>query len=227
MKRAAVGILLASWFSGAGCGSVVSPAADGGAVAIDGGAPLADGGAGTGVDKAANCASVFGTAITAAYGRLDGTIRAVVPPAHPTCPRPNGDHLVLQVDALGAAYRMVLNVLSTRAGQDPRIAYLETPRALPAPAWSEGWHEAAKIDYVSTLGIHSTAFEPLEMAEVVRRTTDRLRVGARVSVYAGSSGGDSAHLIHRNGGGHDGAIVVDPDGASAVFLTFRFADQVF
>src|SRR5262249_61596179 len=64
------------------------------------------------VDKAARCASTFGNGLTAGFGRLDGRILAVVPPGHPTCPRPNSDHLVIQIDAGGEVYRMVVNVLS-------------------------------------------------------------------------------------------------------------------
>jgi hypothetical protein len=72
---------------------------DGGAMSTPDLAPAPDL---TVVDKAATCASSFGNALTAAFGRLDGTVRAVVPPAHPTCPRPNSDHLILEVDSGGA-----------------------------------------------------------------------------------------------------------------------------
>src|SRR4051812_49671833 len=99
------------------------------------------------VDKAARCTATFGGALTAPYGRLDGTVLAVVPPAHPTCARPNNDHLVLEVTAGGAAYRMVVNVQSDQTA-DPRVLYAE--KAAPLTGYADGWHANAALDYVST-----------------------------------------------------------------------------
>src|SRR5262247_3992728 len=70
-------------------------------------------------DKSAACASTFGTALTNAFGRLDGTILAVVMPGNMRCAMPNSTHVVLQVTTNGAAYRMVINVLSTSS--DPHV----------------------------------------------------------------------------------------------------------
>ena len=64
-------------------------------------------------DKSAACASTFGQSLTNAFGRLDGTILAVVFPGNQTCAAPNSTHVVLQVTMGGAAYRMVVNVMST------------------------------------------------------------------------------------------------------------------
>lgn len=175
------------------------------------------------VDKAARCTGTFGTALTAPYGRLDGTVLAVVPPAHPTCPRPNSDHLVLEVKANGAAYRMVVNVQSD-VGPDTRVLYLEKAAALDG--FAEGWHAAAALDYVTTLAVHKADFAPRTLAELTQLITDRLTPDAPVSVFASTSGGDSAHLIHRNLTDQDGAIVVDPTG-SPLYLLFAFADQSF
>lgn len=178
------------------------------------------------VDKAAACASTFGAALTNAFGRLDGTVLAVVPPAHPTCAMPNGTHLVLQVTAGGAAYRMVVNVQSD-IGPDLRVSFAIVDHALPGVPFRDGWHPGETLDYAATLGLHSTAFTPEEMAPLVARITDAIPLGGNVSVYATSSGGASAHLVHRNGANHDGAIVLDPTGPSPRFLLFRFADQSF
>jgi hypothetical protein len=178
--------------------------------------------------KAASCASSFGSALTNAFGRLDGTVLAVVTPSDTSCALPNNDHLVLQVTMKGAAYRMVVNVLSN--GQDARVRFADLPRPLPAPAWSEGWQTSVALDY-PTLGTHSTGgdFTPYAMNDLIKQVSDRITLGAKVSVYATSSGGSyasSAHLVHRNGNQKDGAIVLDPTG-SPRFLLFHFADQSF
>lgn len=178
------------------------------------------------VDKAASCASTFGAALTNAFGRLDGTALAVVPPAHPTCAMPNGTHLVLQVVAGGAAYRMVVNVQSD-IGPDPRVAFAAVDHALPGAPFAEGWHPGEALDYVGTLGQRAASFTPEERAALVERITDAVTIGAKISVYATSSGGASAHLVHRNAAGRDGAIVLDPTGPSPRFLLLRFADQTF
>jgi hypothetical protein len=174
------------------------------------------------VDKAARCASAFGSALTAPYGRLDGTVLAIVPPGNMQCPRPNSDHIVLEVSAAGAVYRMVVNVLSD-VGPDTRVLYEE--KSAPLADFSEGWH-AAQLDYVTTLGAHKSDFSPHEMAELVTLVSDRLALDAKVSVFASTSGGDSAHLVHRNATDQDGAIVIDPTG-SPTYLLFAFADQTF
>lgn len=173
-------------------------------------------------DKASACASTFGTALTDAFGRLDGTVLAVVPPAHPTCAQPNSTHLVLQMTMNGAAYRMVVNVESVFAAE------LDAP--LAGPTWSEGWHPGVQLDYVTTLHVPSSQFVAHTMAETVARTTDAIALGAPISVYATSSGGtkaDSAHLIHRNATNADGAIVIAPTSGTPHYLLFRFSNQTF
>jgi hypothetical protein len=177
------------------------------------------------VDKASRCASTFGTALTAPYGRLDGTVLAVVPPGLMSCTRPNSDHLILQVQSGAAAYRMVVNVQSDRAG-DTRVAFTERSAPLAGPAFSDGWHTGVMFDYVSTLGAHKADLTPRTMAELVAAITDRLNLDASVSVFASTSGGDSAHLVHRNQTNSDGAIVIDPTG-SPLYLLMAFADQDF
>lgn len=172
------------------------------------------------LDKAATCASSFGNLLTDAFGRVDGTVLAVVPPNLQTCAQPNMTHLVVQVSMQGAAYRMVLNV-------DAEVSTREIDAALAGPAWAEGWHTDAPLDYVTTLGVHSGEFEKTEAP--VALVTDQLELGARVSVYATSSGGtkaDSAHLVHRNASNADGAIVIAPDSAPH-YVLFKFDNQSF
>ena len=121
------------------------------------------------VDKAATCAATFGDALTNAFGRLDGTVLAVVPTADDACADPNSTHLVLQVTVQGVAYRMVLDVLSSYG--NPDVFFYEEDAPLAAGAWSEGWHAGVTLDYVTTLHLHSTQFT--EMKETSTRSRAR------------------------------------------------------
>jgi hypothetical protein len=175
------------------------------------------------------CASTFGSALPSGYGRIDGTILAVLPPGDKACTAPNSDHVVLEVQMGGAAYRVVVNVLSTVAGVDPNVRFGELAKALPAPAWADGFHAGVTLDYPTDLGVHVTSslFVPIAMKDLVPIVVSELVPGAKVAVYAQGTGGDSVHLVHRVGKNDDGAIVVDPTGPSPRFMLFHFADQTF
>jgi hypothetical protein len=173
------------------------------------------------IDKAKNCADTFGDALTDSYGRLDGTVLAVVGPTDTQCPLPNDDHLVIQVTMDGAPYRMVVNV--------DGVYYTEAPGSLVGPAWAEGWHTDVTLEY-PMLGVTSTQFISQPMPQLVETVSAHIDIGAPISVYAVSSGGDlasSAHLVHSNDDGPDGAILIDPTGASPLYLLFRFPQQAF
>jgi hypothetical protein len=175
------------------------------------------------------CASAFGSALTEGFGRIDGTVYAVQKPSDKTCTFPNGDHVVLQVLMNGAVYRLVVNVQSDRATADPRIQIATLSHALPAPAFAEGWHAAAPLDYVTSLGAHSDAsFTPLTLDEATTKIAAEVKVGDPISVYGTSGAGrpESAHLIHRNATNQDGAIVIDPTTAPK-FMLFHFDNQTF
>lgn len=166
--------------------------------------------------KADACASLFGSALTDSFGRLDGTILAVVPAGHPTCPMPNGTHLVLQVTMNSAAYRMVVNL---------DVLTHEVDAPLAGDVWSEGWHPSAQLDYVTTLNTNANDFDL--NPSVQSWITNQLELGAHVSVFATSENfHDSAHLIHRENTNTDGAIVVNPETAPH-YLLFRFSNQAF
>lgn len=220
--------------SGAGAGASdagagVETGGDDDAALGDDGAPSGDAADGA-ADKAASCASTFGSELTNAFGRLDGTVLAIVQPNDQRCAMPNSTHLVLQVTMHGAAYRMVVNVLSESAGTDTRVRYasVEGP-SLPGGAWSEGWHTGVTVDYVATLGLHSTSpeFTPIDQAPLAKMVSDAIAIGDHVSVFATSSGGASAHLVHRNDGATDGAIVLQPEAAKPRWLVFHFLEQTF
>lgn len=182
----------------------------------------------TDAGKADRCTDTFATDLTAPYGRLDGRVRAILTPSDQQCPRPNRSHVVLEVEVgAGKVYRMVVNVVSDR---EPRDVFFATmPHALPPPAFSEGWHPEARLDYVADLGAHAkqAPFTSTAQDELIRRVVDAIALDAHIAVYAGTSGGDSAHLVHRSAGGDDGAIVLAPDGAAPTFLLFHFDNQVF
>ena len=178
------------------------------------------------VDKAGPCVSSFGQDLPDGFGRLDGTIVAVVPPLHPSCPASNDDHLILEVRQNGRVYRIVTAVISTVG--NPDMAFAERTAPLAGPTWSEGWHPGLDLDYVTHLDLHRLDFTPRTEAELVYSLNARLELGARVSVY-GTVENDpaSAHLIHRTGNSAtDGAIVIDPDTAPR-YLALRFDNQLF
>lgn len=215
--------------SGGSAGTGTTTDGGGGTTTTSGGAG-GTGAGGTGsttgpIGKAASCADTFGDALTDDFGRLDGTVLAVVKPTDVDCALPNSDHLIVQVTMNGAAYRMVVNIQSDFA--DPEVQYLAIAHALPAPAWSEGWHPGIHLGYATDFGVHSDEFVPHPLAELADIVTDEITIGQKISVYATSSGGASAHKVHRNNGVLDGAIVLDPEAAEPRVLLFHFSDQVF
>lgn len=214
----------------------VEPEVDAGVLSEDAGVVedagvLEDAGIDAGVldagHKADNCAATFGELFTNAFGRADGTVVAVVPPAW-TCPWPNGDHVVIQVSIDGGVQRLVVNVKSDFGAPEIRMRTMNAP--LPAPAYDEGWHPGLTLDYTA-FGLHSDAgWDTVNLEQASARIYDAITVGAPLSVYASSSGGTyaaSAHKIHRNGQNNDGAIVIDPQGANPTWLLFHFQNQTF
>ena len=201
------------------------------AACSDPSAPASDAAATPDAGKDAMCASTFGDQLTAAFGRIDGTVVAVVEPGNPTCAMPNRDHVVVQVELGGATHRVVVNVQSDRAGADPLVRTAVVDAPLPAPAFAPGWHPGLTLDYPRDLGVHSDAgWDALSLTAATTRISEPIQVGAPIAVYASSSGGTyshSTHLIHRNGGDADGALVIDPTGPAPQWLLFAFADQTF
>jgi hypothetical protein len=178
------------------------------------------------VDKSATCATTFGTGLTPGFARIDGTVLAVVPPNDQACALPNSTHLVVQITMGGAAYRLVVDVLSNQGSPDVWFHELDAP--LAGPAWADGWHTGVMLDYVTTLAAHSTDFVEMNQADLVAKITSELELGANISVFAttGATEPNSAHLVHRNATNADGAIVISPDVAPH-YLLMRFDEQSF
>ncbi len=177
-------------------------------------------------DKSLTCATSFGSALTNAHGRLDGTVVAIVPPNDQACAEPNMTHLVVQVAMGGAAYRMVVDVKSDTGANDNLF---EIDHPLVGDAWSDGWHTTDALDYPSQLGVHSPQFVSTAQDDLVARITSEIELGAHLSVYSTSAGEpDSTHLVHRGTvANEDGAIVIDPDGAQPHWILITFAEYVF
>jgi hypothetical protein len=191
--------------------------------------PVADGPPGprpdSSIDKSAGCVNNFGDDLTEGFGRLDGTLVAVVPPGS-DCPRPNSTHIILQVRQGGDVYRMVAAVVSDFG--NPDMALLEREAPLAGPAWQEGWHLGVPFDYVATMGAHRLDFTPVAKQDLVDAIDRAAAIGGRVSVFATvEQQHDSAHLIHRNQSNRDGAIVFGADGASPRYFLLRFDNQLF
>ncbi|WP_282419032.1 hypothetical protein [Polyangium sp. 15x6] len=206
--------------TGTGTGGAGGSGGDGG-----GGTGGAGGDGGGTVDKAKDCADTFGDALTSAFGRVDGTVLAIVKPTDTQCAMPNDDHVVVQVMMDGKAYRMVVNVESSFG--DPNVGYLETTHGMPGPAWQEGWHTGVSLDYATDLGVQAEEFTAYDMPTLSDMIADVIPLGEKISVFAHSSGGASAHKVHRNSAAQDGVIVLDPESAAPKMLLFRFSNQVF
>ena len=182
-----------------------------------------------GVDTGPNrCVGTFGSALTQSFGRIDGTLYAIVTPADQQCPKPNSDHVSLEIMMNGAVYRLLINVQSDQTGSDPNVQFAEKDVAVPGGPWTEGWHTSGFLmDYARTLGAHAADFSELPKDALVQKVVSEVTIGDRISVFATGYGPDGGHNIHRNGANNDGAVVVHPESATPHVLMFHFADQTF
>lgn len=181
-------------------------------------------------DKSAGCVAMFGNELTNAHGRIDGSLVAVVSPGNERCALPNRDHVILQVRIASGVYRLVTNVQSD--GSDPKIRMRTLAHPLVGAPFALGWHPGEALNYVDDLQVHSTdtEWQARTLADAVTQIEQAVAIGANISVFASSSGGTyahSAHLIHRNTGTRDGAIVIGPDTAAPTWLLFQFANQTY
>jgi hypothetical protein len=177
------------------------------------------------VDKSIGCVATFGQDLTNGFGRLDGTLVAVVPPTNTSCPAVNSTHLVLEIRANGNVYRIVAAVSSTIG--NPVMALAERDATLEGPVWTEGWNLGIAFDFVNTLGLHRLDFTPTPEPQLIAAITAKLVIGAKVSVFGTvENEPDSAHLIHRNAPDEDGGIIINPDN-SPHYMLMRFDNQLF
>jgi len=167
------------------------------------------------------CTSQFGTALTSVYGRLDGYLVAIVQPGGGPC-NADSSHVHLQIKMNGSIYDVAVNVGSTGSADDVHT----TTRDIPLPQWSEGWHPGVLEDYVS-LGVHSTDMTLQSRSQIASDLTSDLATVNHISVFGTGYGPDGAHLVHRNGQGHDGLVVTNPLSSPAHVRMFSFTNQAF
>ena len=214
----------------AGCASSPSSSLDG---SIDGaghdghgafdGNPLGDGIQGVdGTPTRLPCTSQLGSAMTTSFGRLDGFLVAIVPPGGGGCSA-DSSHVHLQVKANGAVYDFAVNVGS------PGMEDVHTTTrdiTLPGGAWAEGWHAAESDDYV-LLGLHSSDLTLGTRANLTSILMTDLASANHITVFATGYGPGGGHLVHRNGGGHDGLIVTEPLSNPSHARMFSFTSPTF
>jgi len=170
------------------------------------------------------CTNTFGDALSTTFGRLDGTLVAIVLPGTRSC---HGDstHVHLQIAVNAATYDVAVNIgVDDPVQNDVHSAAVD--HALIGPAWSEGWHTGVAVDYPA-LGVHADAMPLQTRTQNVDALTAELATANHVSIYATGYGPDGAHLVHRNGGGADGLIVTQPLSPTAHARLFSFSDQSF
>jgi hypothetical protein len=159
------------------------------------------------------CSDTLGHALTRAHGRLDGRVYAVVPHSSRRC---NGDksHVHLQVLAGGEIYDVAINTGSNE---------VEVEAPLLGASWRAGWHPGVGLDYADDLGVHAGELAPTDEAAL----RADLATADRVAVFMTGYGAGGGHLVHRRGGAADGAVVLDPTGASPRYYLFAFDSQGF
>lgn len=166
------------------------------------------------------CSDQFGAALSTTYGRLDGRLVAIVMPGTGAC-NADRDHIHLQVIANGSLYDVSVNV-GTAGNADVHT----TTRELWLSAWSEGWHTGIAEDYVA-LGVHSSQLTLGTPNEIANAVAYELNDANHISVFGIGYGPEGAHLVHRNGGGRDGMLVIRPLSSPAHARLFSFSDQAF
>jgi len=191
-----------------------------------GGTPDAGGGGtGDGTPTRQPCTSTFGSAMTTAFGRLDGFLVAIVNPNTTSSCRGDDNHIHLQVRVNGGVQDIPVNVQSTTGNPDVDFRTLNT--SLRGGAWVEGWHPGQSLDYANTLGVSSTSFTEENITQLTTSVDNALASANHVSIFTTGFDATGGDLVHREGGNHDGAIVINPTTASPTYLLFHFTNQTF
>jgi lamin tail-like protein len=199
---------------------------DAGVPDAGGGAPDAGGGGtGDGTPTRQPCTSTFGSAMTATFGRLDGFLVAIVNPNTTTSCRGDDNHIHLQVKVNGGIEDIAVNVASTSG--NPNVDFRTIGAALRGGAWTEGWHPGQTLDYPSNLGASSTSFTEETLTQLTGSVDNLIANANHVSIFATGFDPTGGHLIHRQGSGHDGAIVINPTTSNPTYLLFHFTNQTF
>jgi hypothetical protein len=189
------------------------PAIDAAPMTVDDGTPTRQ-----------QCTNNLGNALGSTFGRMDGFLVAIVQPGGGAC-NADTDHVHLQVKMNGMIYDIAVDVGGANGVED--VHSLLHDVAMPGGPWSEGFHAGIPTDYVSLFAIHSTDLPLQTRAALAATMTTELASVNHISVYTTPYGPDGAHLVHRNGQGHDGMIVMQPLSTPQHARLFSFTDQTF
>lgn len=171
------------------------------------------------------CTSTFGSAMTTAFGRLDGFLVSIVNPNTTTSCRGDDNHIHLQVQVNGGIEDIAVNVASTSG--NPDVFFRTVGAALRGGAWTEGWHPGQTLDYPSNLGVSSGSFTEETLTQLTTSVDNLIANANHVSIFATGFDPTGGHLVHREGSSHDGAIVINPTTSNPTYLLFRFSTQSF
>jgi len=75
--------------------------------------------------------------------------------------------------------------------------------------------------------VHSSALPLLSKAVVVSTLMTDLASVNHISIYTTTYGNNGAHLVHRNGNGHDGLVVTRPLSTPSHVRMLSFSNQSF
>lgn len=173
------------------------------------------------------CTSNFGIKLppSGTFGRLDGYLVAIVAPSGMNSCNADSSHVHLQVRMMNAVYDVAIDATDSMTMMDD-VHTTTVDHDLPDLAWSEGWHGNLLADYTQ-YGIHSIDMPLQSKQQVVGTLNSDFATTNHISVYMTTYGGDGGHLVHRNGGGHDGMIVTDPLSQPSHLRLLSFSGVVF
>jgi hypothetical protein len=171
------------------------------------------------------CTNNLGNALpNNSFGRMDGFLVAIVAPGNGGC-NADTDHLHLQVKMNNMIYDVAVDI----GGQGVDDVHSTTRDvAMPGGAWSEGFHVGIPTDYIAIAELHAADL-PLETTRqaLTAEITSELSTVNHISIFATPYGADGAHLVHRNGQGHDGLIATQPLSSPPHLRFLSFSDQTF
>jgi hypothetical protein len=203
MMRVPRGLLLGLLLLGAACGDAADGSGAGGSPSssASGGSggtsePTSTGAGGVGGAIGPTCEvrrprvpTPSATCSPPGTARADGTLVAIVRTHGHAVHRLQQRHVVLQVAIGGAVQRLVVNVEG--------VAVASTSAALVGPAFAEGWHLGAVLEYVDDLDLHSDAFAQVTVEGAEAFLCQHLVPGDPISVFAyAEDNPSSAHQIH-------------------------------
>lgn len=164
------------------------------------------------------CTSTLGTGMSAAFGRLDGYVWAVVPASGTTCPN-DASHVHIQVKMSGSIYDLTVDNTSSNLMLEKDITLGGIQQ------WSEGWHTGVTFDYVAQ-GIHSS--DAWVSSSTIRSALETELANANhISIFTTGYSTSGGHLIQRNTTNSDGAVIINPLSSTQHVFFFRFTTTTF